>query len=405
MSRAPRQGVRPGDWSMYAQALSTEQDTRAAATAAAREAMAALGGTRPTAVLVFSTDGHDGRTVLDAVRAVTGDAPLAGANAPAVLAAGRVSRHGVAVMVSDTLRMVPASSEGASRDGAAAAEAAVSGAVDGMERAGGAASLVVMMPDGIRGNSVEAARGAVRAVGGTVRVAGGGAGDDMKFARTHQYRGDAVLEDACLAVALAAGGPVGFALRHGCVPTGAPMVATDVTGRRLARLDYRPAFERYAEVAAPGGLSAADFMAFAMLHPLGLVQGSGADHVLRSPLSVEDGGAMGCCSDTPPSAVLRVMEGTPAGMLDAAREAAAAARAELGSAAPGAALVFACVSRDFVLGADAAGRSLELDAVARGVGADVPVFGCLTFGGFGTLGSGLPQYHSKSVGVAVLPAA
>ena len=76
-----------------------------------------------------------------------------------------------------------------------------------------------------------------------------------------------------------------------------------------------------------------------------------------------------------------------------------------GGAQPAAALVFACVSRDFVLGATPAGTSIELDAVREGLGADVPLFGCLTFGTFGTLGSGLAQYHSKSINITALPPA
>ncbi len=396
---------------MYVQALSTASDTHAAATQAAREAAAGLRGARPTAVLVFSTDNHDSERVLAAVRAVFGNVPTTGCNAPGVLACGRVTHDGVAVLASDTLRLAAVAVDGIAVDSEAVMARAVDAALDAFEAVGGEgdgpSSLLLMLPDGIAGNSVRAARGAVGVVGSSLRLAGGGSGDDMKFVGSRQYCDAAVHERSALAAVLGASSPIGVALRHGCHPIGPPMIVTEVHGARLGKLDFVPAFERYRDLARDFGLGEVEpeqFVAFAMLHPLGILQGVGGDHVLRSPLAVAEDGSIACCSEVPPNAAVRFMIGTPETLLAAAREAASAARADLGSAAPGAALVFACVSRDAVLGADELGISRELAAVRDGLGCDVPMFGCLTFGAFGTLGAGLPQYHSKSIDVAVLPA-
>jgi hypothetical protein len=48
--------------------------------------------------------------------------------------------------------------------------------------------------------------------------------------------------------------------------------------------------------------------------------------------------------------------------------------------------------------------SAEIRAVREGLGADVPIFGCLTFGQIGSLAGGAPQFHSKSVQVCAVPA-
>jgi hypothetical protein len=140
------------------------------------------------------------------------------------------------------------------------------------------------------------------------------------------------------------------------------------------------------------------FMEYALLHPFGIPQHD-AEYVLRSPFQPGPHGEIYCCSDLPPDGVLRLMVGDRHSLLEAAREAGAEARKGLLGHTPAAALVFACVSRDLVLGGHADLHSDELAAVRQGLEADVPLFGCLTFGQIGTLGSGLPQFHSKSIQV------
>lgn len=390
---------------MYGQAMLDGADAFATAHDAARDAAAAMGGGSASSALVFSTQNYPGNAVLRGVRRALPTARIAGCQAAAVFGCGRVSHDGIAVLVSDSLEMIPAAAPHNVCGTEAAMEVAVVEAIAGL--GGGDPSIVLLLPDGVRGNSVAAARGAARACGSAVMVSGGGAGDDMLFRGTHQYCDDAVVTDSAVAVAIRARSPIGAGLQHGSVPVGEPMVVTESSGARLAQLDFVPAIDRYRSVAhvAAGDPASPEswFTSFAMRHPIGLAQGSGDEYVLRSPLSVTLDGALVCCSDIPPHSTIRVMESTPASLLAAATEAAGSARALLGPATPGAALVFACVSRDFMLGADAAGFSRELAAVTSGLGRSVPVVGCATFGSFGSLSGGLPQYHSKSVSVVALP--
>jgi len=396
--------------SRYSNALSQHPASSAAGQEAAREAERGLSGATPDAVFVFCTDDYDAPAVLAAVRGVFGQVPVVGCSAPAVFSQGRIIRNGVSVTAcSDSgLSIHPAMvadlAKGGSVDGGAkATEGALALLEEGGFEAGGDATVMVLLSDGIAGNSVEVVRGAVDVLGREMRVVGGGAGDNLKFERAHQFCNDAAGTDSALAIGIASRGPIGVALRHGCAPASAPMQVTGVAGRAVTALDFGSAFERYREAARGLGVEDLDgdkFTQFAMLHPLGLVQAQG-DHVLRSPLQSGEDGTIYCCSDIPVNALVRLMEGDQASLLSAARDAAQAATAQLGGRTPAAALVFACISRGFVLGDDDQGLSLELGAVRESLGDNVQVFGCVTFGGFGSLSAGLPQYHSKSINLAV----
>lgn len=396
--------------SNYSNALSQNPASSAAGREAAREAERGLSGAVPDAVFVFCTDDYDAPAVLTAVREVFGLVPVAGCSAPGVFSQGRIVRSGVSVTacsdsgLSVRPAMVAGLANGGSVDGGAkATERALNLLEEEGCDAGGDTAVMVLLSDGIAGNSVEVVRGAVDVLGREMRVVGGGAGDNLKFERAHQFCNDAASSESALAIGIAARDPIGVALRHGCAPASAPMQVTGVAGRAVTALDFGSAFERYREAARGLGIEDLDrdnFTQFAMLHPLGLVQAQG-DHVLRSPLQSGEDGTIHCCSDIPVNALVRLMEGDQASLLSAARDAARAATAQLGGRTPAAALVFACISRGFVLGDDEQGLSQELGAVREALGDDVPVFGCVTFGGFGSLSAGLPQYHSKSINLAV----
>lgn len=394
------------------QGLASGASARDAARDAATQARAAAGPHAPDLVWVFATDDYDPADVRAGVADIVGDAPIVGCRAPGVLACDRVTHDGVGVLVlSGGLVARIGVAPGVGADGRGAGATAASRALDALEAAIGEArpdrTAMVVLPDAIRGNACDVVRGVDAAVGAGLRLVGGGAGDKLQFRQTWQFTGDAVADDSVLAVALAAPSPMGIALRHGCAPWGRPMKVTRVSGRTVHDLDWQPAFTRYTEVARELGaeeIAREGFVAFAMQHPFGIPHGE-EHYVLRSPLMLGDANEIACCSDLPADGVMRIMAGDRASLLGAAREAGAAARAALAGSAPAAALLFACVSRDFVVAGEAPVElSAEIRAVREGLGADVPVFGCLTFGQIGSLAGGSPQFHSKSVQVCALPA-
>ena len=94
------------------------------------------------------------------------------------------------------------------------------------------------------------------------------------------------------------------------------------------------------------------------------------------------------------------MQGDRGALLAAARTAAAIARNGIHGALGGV-LIVDCVSRSLILGKDI---REELSAIQTGIGADVPLLGCLTFGEVGAIGTGtMAQYHNKTTVVLALP--
>jgi hypothetical protein len=142
-----------------------------------------------------------------------------------------------------------------------------------------------------------------------------------------------------------------------------------------------------------------ELASFAMTHPLGIPQADG-EYLIRDPLSVDEAGALRFMSSVPDGALVRVMEGTPSMLVEAARVAASVAREDAG-APLGGALVFDCVSRYLMLGDR---LNDELAACRGALGPDVPVLGCLTFGEVGAFGARTPQFHNKTMVVLALPA-
>jgi hypothetical protein len=64
------------------------------------------------------------------------------------------------------------------------------------------------------------------------------------------------------------------------------------------------------------------------------------------------------------------------------------------------AIAFDCVSRRVMLGERTRD---ELMRFQDGIGGEVPMMGCLTFGEIGTLTQGMPQFHNKTAVLLALP--
>ena len=398
--------------SKYACALSSLTESAAAARAAATEVKSRLLEGRLDALFVFFTEQYDAAVLMAGVRAVFGtETPVVGCEAPGVICGDRVTHRGVVVAgirwgVSIHPFLAASSAEGSEQTGRTATEGAIAAIRAKGHSIEGGHGLVLLMPDAATGSGVDAVRGAVEVAGNSVRVMGGGSCDDLKFQKASQLCDGTVVQGGVLAVALSSPKPLGIGLRHGFEPWGMPMQATEVKGRTLAGIDFVAAFERYksaSEELGVTGLERDGLASFARLHPLGLTQGDG-EHVLRSALSVTVEGAIVCGADVPENAVVRLMKGEPSTLIAAAREAAEEAQKEMQPVRPGAALVFSCVSRELALEADASGKSPELVALRESLGANVPTFGCVSFGSIGTLGNGGAQMHSASVSLCLFPA-
>lgn len=381
---------------------STETDAGAALAAAAGSALAA--SSSPAFALVFSTFDYPAEEVALAASEALGSTPWAGVVTPAILADGHVMRSGIAVGVLDCERMrvrvgAPGPSGNDARDtGRRAAREALAGMpLPPADRS----RAMLLFADTKSRDAAEVVHGALGVAGAGIAWCGGGTGSLDPDGSAALFANGRALCDHVVAVTLDCHARVGVGIKHGWQPTGPPAMVTRANGTLVEELEHRPAFDIYRAAAEEAGqhLDADEFVRFAMSHPLGIPQADG-EYLVRDPLALEEGGALRFLAGVPDGAIVRMMEGTPAMLVEAARDAASMARKDVG-APIGGALVFDCISRFLMLGDR---LQDELEACRGALGDDVPVLGCLTFGEVGAFGARLPQFHNKTMVVLALPA-
>lgn len=372
-------------------------DTRRAMGEATRRAL--VGAPDPAFALVFVTEQHDPDEFLAAAQAELGSLPWVGCCVPAAFHGAELLRQGVVVgVVSSRAGGVGVGVAGpVSRDPQGAGQQATREAIrqlaPGSQR-GGRGLLLLL--DVLQSGASEVVRGAAREAGAGWAWAGGCAGTSTLAPRPTRFVCGRPVGDEVVAIALAASGVVAASTRHGWRPYGPPTLVTRARGSVVLELDGEDIGEVYRRTARACGdtVPADDLASFAMSHPLGIPQASGA-HVIRDPLALEPGGGLRFVAEIPEGCLVRLMQGDVGSLLDAAGGAAEGVRREVGGVVAGG-IAFDCVSRSLLLGDRLPD---ELAAFQRGLGDGVPFFGGLSLGEVGALGRGVPQVHNKAVAV------
>ena len=230
---------------------SEDPDAGRAGRSAAATALAGLTGAPAALILVYASVRYDLTELLDGVRAVTGDTPLAGATSSGQFHHGQVTApgRGVAVLALTAgpyrfgvgaVSGVRDNAFSAGREMARAARAAASGPA-GAERAPHGALLV--LADGLAGGHQELLTGVHKVTGAAIPVVGGAAGDDRRLAQTFVFDGDQLLTDAAVGVWIASPWPLRVVAAHGWRPTGLPMLVTKADGTAVHEIGGQPAAE------------------------------------------------------------------------------------------------------------------------------------------------------------------
>lgn len=350
------------------------------AKAGAEAAVGALEGRTPGAVFIFCSADHDLHALLAAVRAEAGPgAAVVGSTTLGELSsAGGAAVGSVAVAALGgtgfTVRTRVAHTGG---HGHREAGADVAGAMAGMDRRH---TALMLLCDGLSGDSQEIVRGAysvlgaaVPLVGGFSGAGGGGAGGGAQ--RSFQFHGDRILSGAVVGVALGSDAPFGVGVAHGWHRTEPAMVVTSSQGCRICQFDGEPALDVL--LRRRGVRTAADlFDGVTALLALGLARRSG-DDIRVIYRGDEDDRSVVATAAVPQGAACWLMDSTNQAMIDGAGQSCAEAVAGLGGAPPLGLFAFDCGGRRGLLGPD--GVQQEIAAI-RGVMGEVP------FGGFYTMG-------------------
>jgi methyl-accepting chemotaxis protein len=264
----------------------------------------------------------------------------------------------------------------------------------------------ILLLDPLAGRSEEVTLLMSTHLGGEVRLAGGAAGDDLAMKATFVGRGDRIAGDALVVALLFSKHPLGVGVCHGHQPLSGPLRVTRSEGATVHEVDGRPAWSVWQEETRasaqkrgvdPAKLPAGDVGAFLLRYEAAL--SSGAEHKIRAPLSVAEGGSINFACGIPEGSVIRITESEPERQIESARTAARRARAQLGDTPIAGALVFDCICRNLILGDDF-GRAT--DAISDELGG-AKIAGFETYGEIALDAGDMSGFHNTTSVVLAFP--
>jgi methyl-accepting chemotaxis protein len=232
------------------------------------------------------------------------------------------------------------------------------------------------------------------------RVVGGAAGDEGAFKQTQVGATREATPDAAAALHVFSAVPWGVGIDHGLRPTSKPMRVTKAHDNVVAELDGQPAFLAYKKHAAGRGvqLTPDSAGAYMIANELGVHFFEKVTRA-RAPLGVSADGSLTCAGDIPKGAMVSILDGDPANMIEAARTAAKRARAELNGRRAAGVLLFDCVCRGMIL-KEQFNREV---AVVREEFPGAPIAGFLTYGEIARTHEILEGWHNTTAVVVAIP--
>lgn len=355
----------------------------------------------PDAVILFASSRFDYEQLLSSLDAACHPRVLVGASSAGEFTRQRRGEGTACALAirSDEVHLAAGLGRGVTEDRTKAAAEVVSTFRGGDSR-GLPYRAALIMTDALAGHADDLVDQLTVLTAGKYQFAGGGAGDDAQFARTHVFYGTKAFSNAVVGLELLSTKPTGIGVGHGWVPATKPLRVTAAEGTRLISLNGLPAIEAFEEHARTTGqqLDRNTPLPFFLHNILGIDTGSG--YRLRVPLAVDADGAVTCAAEIPSGARVHVMKTTSQSAIDAATSATAAAIERLHGHKPGAALLFDCVATRLRMG-DQFG--FEVDSVARILDGAAFV-GCNTYGQIARAEGQFGGFHNCTAVVMLLPA-
>lgn len=381
----------------FAAVHTTAREASAAGRDLAAQIRAKMDGT-PDVLLVFASSAYDNVALLRALQDSVSPGILVGSSSAGEFThgtAGVGSASALAIRSTD-LKFAVGIGHGVSRDGRAAAREMISG-FEGLDGEHPYRAALVMS-DALAGHAEALVEELTLRTSGRYVLAGGGAGDDARFAKTHVFLGTEAHSDAAVGLEILSHKPIGVGVGHGWEPASPAMRATEVDGMRLIGLNGQPAIDAFEAHAERDGktFNHDDPMPYFLHNILGINTGDG--YRLRVPLAVHEDGSITCAAEIPEHAQVHIMKTSSESATQAAARATDHALTALGEHAPGAALFFDCVATRLRLGDDFA---YELGTVAERLG-PAQMVGCNTYGQIARAEGQFSGFHNCTAVVLVI---
>jgi hypothetical protein len=380
-----------------------------AARSAVGDAREGLDGVDPDFAVVFSSSTYDYRSVVETVRAETGDATLVGSSS-----AGEFTERGpafesvtVALVASDEMTFHVGLGRGLSDDLRGAVANAASGLPETEEVSGH--PMGINLHDGLVGRGEEIAMLAYQER--PMPYAGGSAGDDLALEETFVFADDDVASDAVALAMVTSEKPFAQSVGHGHDPLSEGFEVTAAEGSVVTELDGRPAYEVWTDAVRDAVADEYDrdvddlspdedaFEELLTRYEFG-IKTDDDEYKIRWPgLTPDTDGPLHFATRVPEGTEVYVMDSDEADQIAAAETVSRAALADgdAGFEAAGA-LAFDCVCQAAILG-DEFDRAV--DAMAAEL--DTPLAGMETYGEVAMGGGDMRAYHNTTSSVVVFP--
>ncbi|HLL23422.1 MAG TPA: FIST N-terminal domain-containing protein [Kofleriaceae bacterium] len=365
-----------------------------------QQILTSLDGYNPEAVIVFASARFDHATLLRAMAETCRPRVIVGSSSAGEFTGGNSGEGSACALAisSPIMRFNASVATGVSKDRAQAALQVVSG-FQGLSTPEFPFRTALVMTDALAGHADDLVEQLTVATSGTYEFAGGGAGDDAKFSKTHVFCGTEVYTDAVVALEILSQKPLGIGVQHGWEPASEGFRVTSIEGARIITLDGYPAIEIFEQHAAATNqrVDRSNPLPYFLHNILGIETSGG--YRLRVPLSVAADGSVTCAAEIPAGATVAIMKTSTTSASDAAASATRSAVRALGGGSPVAALFFDCVATRLRLGES---FGFELEAVKAELGGS-DLVGCNTYGQIARADGQFDGFHNCTAVVLALP--
>ncbi|HUQ47842.1 MAG TPA: FIST N-terminal domain-containing protein [Gemmatimonadaceae bacterium] len=381
---------------------STGLRDREAGTDLADQIRNGLGGDAPDAVLVFASSQNDYEPLLEALQAGCNPAALIGCSSAGEFTetTDGMGRSSAIALRAPEMRFTAVSAQGLATDHAAAARKIVRG-FSGLASAEYRYRTAIILLDALAGHAEEIVDEMTQETGGMYRFAGGGAGDDGKFSKTHVFHGVEAHTDAVVALEILSNKPIGIGSKHGWGPSGDVLRITESAQSCVLSFNVAPAVEAFEEHAALTGqtFDHADPLPFFLHNIVGVTTEQG--HKLRVPLGIAPGGGIVHAAEIPIGTTAHIMSIPPTAAVEAATSATLDAIGQVAEAGhrPSGALFLDCVATRLRLGH---GFDDELAAVSNALG-NISYAGFNSYGQIVRAEGQFSGFHNCTAVVVVFP--
>jgi hypothetical protein len=227
--------------------MSRHHNPNVAGREAAQQALEKAGVDKPDFVFMFGSIGYDQRTLLQAVRETTGEAPLTGCSAEGTINGEEADESTFSVVVtaisSEELRWYNGLAKGLEADPRAVGKQV---AEDLMSHLSAETIGLFVFPDGLiddLGNFFAGLEGNLPSER-FLPLWGGGAGNNFSVQiPTYQYCDDRLVSDGVSYALLSGEAQTAWAISHGLMPIGGERIVTRSKGNVIYEIDGKPAIE------------------------------------------------------------------------------------------------------------------------------------------------------------------